>query len=300
MEFQSSFLSDDNDIAVLRAMLSATGNELDALDFEELMALEPIRARTRLWRSADEQIVAFAFVDNFNNLCFSIDPEVREEELGAQIVEWGEVYMRGRNQESGLKETLDASCDCGNSDRIRFLEQHGFNRTDLRTLKYARSLEVSIPEVQLPAGFMIRSVLGEWEVEQLVELHRAAFGTNYMTTDYRLAMMRTASYDPELDLVLVAPGEKLAAFCICGIEVGENEPSEQKVGFTDPIGVHPQYQKRGLGKAILLTGLRALRQRGVERVGLGTSSENIPMQRLAESAGFQLEKEKYWYSKEVD
>lgn len=69
--------------------------------------------------------------------------------------------------------------------------------------------------------------------------------------------------------------------------------------MTDPIGVHPRFQRLGLGKAVVTTGLRLLKSRGVATVELGTGSDNIPMQRLAESLGFVCVAEKLWFSKSV-
>jgi hypothetical protein len=47
--------------------------------------------------------------------------------------------------------------------------------------------------------------------------HRAAFGTEYLTVEERLATMREPEYDPELDLLAVAPDGRLAAYCMCFI-----------------------------------------------------------------------------------
>jgi len=135
-------------------------------------------------------------------------------------------------------------------------------------------------------------VKGEHEVDDLVALHRATFGTDNMTVEERLAIMRAPQYVPELDLVTVAPNGDLSAFCICGFD-------EEKVGYTDPIGTHPRYQKIGLGKAIVTAGLRALQECGATVAELGTSSINLPMQKLAERTGFVCIAESLWFSKEV-
>jgi len=63
--------------------------------------------------------------------------------------------------------------------------------------------------------------------------------------------------------------------------------------------VRPEYQRNGLAKTILQTGMKMLFDRGAKTVSLGASSENIPMQRLAESAGFRLSSEKIWFRKKL-
>ena len=115
-----------------------------------------------------------------------------------------------------------------------------------------------------------------------------------MTVEERLAIMRAPNYVPDLDLVVTAPNGELCAFCICGFD--EDDP---QTGYTDPIGTHQRYQRLGLGKAILSAGLHSIQQRGALVAHLGTSSENIPMQKLAERVGFVCVSESLWFSKEV-
>jgi mycothiol synthase len=159
---------------------------------------------------------------------------------------------------------------------------------------YERSLGAPIPEHAFPSGFSLRSVTGEQEVERLVALHRSAFGTENMTVEQRLAIMRAPQYDPELDLVAIAPNGELSAFCICGFT-----DSGQQVGYTDPIGTHARYKRLGLGKAIVTAGLQTLKNRGARTAELGTSSENLAMRRLAEALGFVLVSESLWFSRTV-
>ena len=290
---------DDFDLQALRSLLRMPVNELDPTDFEEDIALEQVKQDTRVWRDRNGRPVAFALIDPGNNLCFSWEQASHTAELEVQIVDWGLSCMRRRNHESGETATLDASCHPENKLRLSFLERHGFRKEAIRTLQYERDLLEAIPESTLPAGFALRTVKGEEQADQLAALHRAAFGTSMLTHEYRLAMMRVPRYDPSLDLYIESPDGEPVAFCVCSIEE-EAGPLGGKVGYTDPIGVHHGFQGRGLGKAVLLAGLKILKDRGIDRAKLGTSSENISMQRLAESAGFRIVSEKVWFSKPVE
>ena len=71
------------------------------------------------------------------------------------------------------------------------------------------------------------------------------------------------------------------------------------IGYSDPIGVHPDHQRKGFGTAIVSAGILKLAELGASRVELGTSSESIAMQKLAEKLDFQLVSEKLWFSKKV-
>jgi len=137
-------------------------------------------------------------------------------------------------------------------------------------------------------------------VQAYVALHRAAFGTENMTVEYRRVIMSAPSYIPELDLVAVAPNGDLAAFCVCQIFNDDSSSAGgQHEGWTDPVGTHPTYQRLGLAKALIVTGLHRLKSYGMDMALLGTSSQNMAMQRLAEACGFHLVSRTLFYRKEV-
>jgi ribosomal protein S18 acetylase RimI-like enzyme len=289
-----------SDILDMRSLLQQSGNELDIADFYELIALEKIQANMKIWRNQAGYLIAFAFVDDFNNLCFALDENNGSEALEIELVDWGEKCIRQRRFETGDFATLDASSNMNNLRRLKFLEKHGFQRINERTLHYERCLLAPIPRVALPDRCYLRSAQGEEQAESLAALHRAAFGTEHMTLEYRLSMMRVPNYDPDLDIYIDTSSGEPLAFCICSIAKEENERDGSKNGYTDPIGVHPHYQGQGFGAAALLAGLQALQKRGLDCAKLGTSSENLPMQRLAESVGFRVVSEKIWFTKAVN
>ena len=264
------------------------------VDFDEQILLPSIRETARIWKQANK-IVGFAFVDDYNNLWFDTGIDLPFlDELETEIIEWGLVCRKSRLAETGADNTLDCACNADNAHRISILIKHGFRLAPVRSLQYSHPLNQQITAHPLPAGFSIRCVNGKAEVAQLVALHRAAFGTDNMTMEYRLAMMSTPQYIPALDLVAVASNNELAAFCVCGFE----DPAK-KIGYTDPIGTHPSYQSIGLGKALTSAGLIALKNAGAETVRLGTSNQNIAMQKLAKALGFVCVSEKLWFSKAV-
>jgi len=273
------------------------GDYPNATDLREMLCQSDLQANTCLWFDQQDQLVAFALVDAFHNLLFDLDPKAASAELDDAILQWGMVCLKREPQTDDEEITIDAVCREEDTARMAWLTRHGFQPQALRTLRFIHSLDEPIPDPQLPAGFSIRSVAGLAEVEALVALHRAAFGTDNMTIEERRAMMNVPDYDPNLDLVVVAPDGRLAGFCVCGIPSEENAVTGRNEGCTDPIGVHPDFQQQGLARALLLTGFHLLRERGVAYAVLGTSSENTAMQATAQSAGFRVEYSKVWFSK---
>jgi mycothiol synthase len=267
------------------------------LDLRELISLPDRQISTLLWESDEGQLAGFALVDSANNLLFEINPDAASPEIEEQVVAWGmRCIAQGYNGHRGYA-ALDACCRSENIARMAFFEKHGFVRVPGESVTMVRSLADSIPSPSLPPGFVIRPVAGEQEVESYVALHQAAFATRNMTVEYRLAIMRNPDYQPELDLVAVAPEGALAALCVCQIHPETIGHSGGLHGLTDPVATHPFYRRRGLAKALLLTGLGLLKQRSLETAQLSTNGENTPMMHTARAAGFSTGSTIYWYSK---
>ncbi len=256
-------------------------------DLEEDLASREIRARTRLWFDED-RLIAWAYVDDFQNLRWEVEGQYNNK-LGYDIVEWG---VKCAHEIPGVS-TLDASCSEEYAERIEFLEKYGFKRTEKITIHMERDLLQLIPRPKIPKGFAIRAVAGTEEAEKIASLHRAAFGTEYMTTENRLAIMNTSAYDPSLDLVAIAPDGTFAAYCTCSVSL------EKRMGSTDPVATHPHYQRLGLARALLLSGFRLLKERGMQKAVLGTSVDNVAMQRTAESVGFYIAYKTLWFEKRI-
>jgi mycothiol synthase len=269
------------------------------VDLREMLGTPEGRANTRLWEGADGRLAGFAIVRaTYGSLLFEVAPWAIGSDVTAQMIAWGEERVCDAEQEPNEPTVLRTSARDDNTERMALLERYGFVRQDEHTLHMVRPLSEPIPEPRMPEGFAIRHVEGEHEAEALVALHRAAFGTQNLSVEARLSWMRTPEYDPALDLVAVAPDGTLAAYVFCSISHEENRLTGHKDGYTDPVATHPAFQRRGLARALLLTGFGLLKRRGVEHARTGTSSSNTAMQRTAESVGFILESTTFFFEKQ--
>jgi ribosomal protein S18 acetylase RimI-like enzyme len=267
------------------------------IDVREILGTPTGQGGTFLWED-EGGLLGFAMFDA-PNLTFEIVPGPAQGEIAAQMIGWATDRARAAEREPGEPPALDTSVSDRDPVWIALLERHGFARLPECGLHFIRPLDVPIPDPQLPLGFTLRPIAGEHESAAWVTLHRAAWGTENMTLDYRLSMVRVPEYDPDLDLVAVAPDGTLAAYCFCYVSREINALSGRRDGFTDPISTHPDYQRRGLSRALVLAGLQRLKARGMDTARTGTSSENVAMQRTAESVGFRLESRTLWFSKRL-
>ena len=259
------------------------------VDFEEFLAQDGAANWIQLWEDDRGGLQGYAWVDDYRNLHFEYRPQ---PDLGDEMVRWGLERAADRPVQEGDENLLDSNCRGSAAERIALLRRHGFEDSPVRTVHYVHRLNPPPQTPQLPEGFFLRPLAGESEVEGVVALHRAAFGTEQMTEEDRLATMHTSEYSPELDWVVQAADGRLAAYC-----TGTLSPvGEEIVGYTDPVAVHPDFQRLGLAKAMLCAGAAVLQARGAVCVRLGTTSENMGMRRAAEAAGFELDYEVLWFS----
>src|SRR5579859_2410687 len=235
------------------------------------------------------------FVVEGCNCYFLISPRMRSRDIETGILDWAEQQMR----ETGNCTAIDIPCRDTDTERVALLERHGFVRQEMQTLYMTRPLSEPIPSTVFPEGFTLRPATGEQELEAIVALHQEAFGTQNMTIKTRRAIMSNPAYMPELDLLLEAPDGTLAAFCYCTIPQEANELSGRNEGEIAIMGTSPAFQKRGLGRAMLLAGLQRLKDFGVEMATLGTSSENGGAHSVYFSAGFRVSYRSLWYAKSI-
>jgi len=105
-------------------------------------------------------------------------------------------------------------------------------------------------------------------------------------------VQRAPLYRRDLDLVAVAPGGDLAAFCTLLFD------DVTRTAAFEPVGTHPAHQRRGLGKAIMAEGLRRVARLGATLSAVGSYSEAAGA--LYASAGFgEYELSEPWVRREA-
>ena len=119
------------------------------------------------------------------------------------MIAWGEAVFRSSYH--GQATSLNASAEEKDPARIELLERHGFIRLDEETVSMERALGEDIRYARTAGRLYQPAPLGEAGDSCLVALHRAAFGTENMTEDYRRVMAQTPGYDPDL-----GPGRRCA------------------------------------------------------------------------------------------
>ncbi len=256
------------------------------------------KVEAALWEDGGGRPIAFAYLEPRAVLFFYLHPDRlpadddrRRDGIVAEILAWASA----RGRAAGYEQLYSPARE-DDAARITLLQRHGFAPHHWVTIRMTRPLAAPLPEPQYPAGFTVRPVAGEEEVEAHVALHREAFDSANPTVAHRLSVMRDPEYRPDLDLVAVAPDGALAGFCLCSIGREENGRLGRSEGWVDTLGTRPAYRTLGLGRALLLTGLQRLQAGGVETAVLGTGQGN-PAVALYESVGFRVAYRILWYQR---
>jgi len=264
----------------------------------------------RLWEGSDGTLLAYAKlhvpkiedrVDGY--LWFRVCPDVRGGDIEGEIVTWGETRLRAAGKERSFTvATLLSRTRADRPERVALLENCGFER-DRYFFRMARTLTQPIPDPQFPKGFSLRPVRRE-EVPQWVEMFNQTFIDHWNHRDLTAAEidceLEKSYYRPELNLVAIAPDGTFAAFCCCFIFPEQNDRNGRNDGWVGILGTQRRFRRQGLGRAMLLGGLRCLRNAGVDTAKLGVDADNPSgALELYKSVGFHRVRTNIFYRKEI-
>ena len=251
-----------------------------------------------LWVNGDGDMVAWAVMQTpFWTIDYAYVPKA-DPMLHRHILTWADRRARRLVGTSSGHPCWFVMVFADQQDRIRDLEDVGFeSQADVGENSWSkvlleRTAGVRVAMPTLPAGFAIRPLAREGEIDAYVLLHCDVFESKNMTTGWRGRTLTRPEHSPDLDLVAVAPDDRLAAFCVCWFDQGTS------TGQIEPLGVHVDFRNSGLGRAILSEGLRRLFHRGAERVLVETDTDRNAAMQLYESLGFRTLRDVLVYRKD--
>lgn len=167
-----------------------------------------------------------------------------------------------------------------------FADQANVANDPWRKVFLKRTPHAPIPSGAPPTGITIRPLAGLNEVDAYVDLHRAAFGSTNMTHEWRSRVLRRPEYRADLDLVAVTEEGQLVGFCVGWFDAAGT--NGQPCGQIEPMGVHPAFQRRGLGRALLVEALQRFYRAGAAAVDVEADETNGGAMACYQSVGFQI------------
>ncbi len=255
----------------------------------------------RLWHDKNGALLAWAVMQTpFWTIDYAYSPKI-DGNIHQHILTWADHRAKEIVKTPSKHPTWYVNVFPQQLDRIKDLENIGFASqahveknpySEILLQHVARSL---INEPILPKGYSIRPLASHGEVGAYVELHRLAFGSKTMTASWKTKQLNCPEYDPDIDLVIVAPNGRFVAFCVCWLYT---DTEGHVSGQIEPLGVHPDFRQLGLAKAVLVEGLRRMYAKGAKQITVITESYRQPALALYESVGFHVKQKVLMYRKD--
>jgi mycothiol synthase len=238
----------------------------------------------RLWSLPDGMLVGFAaWYLWWATLDFYIRPGPWQKVVEEAIFAWAPLRFHELDAERGrpLPYWIEARED--DAARLALLARHGYmldGEYDYTMLGCA--IVEPVIAMPPPAGFSIRPIAGENEVREYAALHRRVFASASMTAAWRRTLAMP-TYEPGLDIVAVAPNGQLVGFCVGWLDARARE------GQIEPLGIDPDFQRLGLGHALITAMLARFREHGAERALVETETNRMPAREAYAAAGFRAQ-----------
>jgi ribosomal protein S18 acetylase RimI-like enzyme len=234
-----------------------------------------------IWETSNGRIAAVLNREGPGQAFLQVDPGLQSPQLEEEMLAAAEAHLAIRDPKG--HQTLDVWASEHDSLRQELLISRGYAKSDWPEYQRRRPLSVPVPDVPVPAGYTVRALGDDEELPARSWLSWQAFHPDepddaYDGWNWYPNIQRAPLYRRDLDLVAVAPGGKLAAFCTVWFD------DVTRTGAFEPVGTAPSHQRRGLGKAVMFEGLRRLQRLGATLATVG--SYTTPAHALYASAGF--------------
>ncbi|TFG95528.1 GNAT family N-acetyltransferase, partial [Candidatus Thorarchaeota archaeon] len=241
----------------------------------------------KIWENQEKHIVAVTICKSSGECRIFIHPDYRDYErtLVSSIEDQRKKMKSDENSELKMFFIVEAG------DRLRenLLEDLGYENKGVCEHNRILPKDLKVPEIKLYEDYSIRHV----DIEKDFELYHAVQNSvfshcTHMTLNRARIYSEAEFYMPELDLVVVAPDGSFAAFT-----TGRMDPVS-KLAELEPVGVHPDHRKKGLGKAIVLETIRRLQEAGAAAIVILGAAGTEDATKLYDSVGFDRAEVNLW------
>lgn len=245
---------------------------------------------------ADGTLAAYGHLDVTDEVAgpsaeVAVHPAYRRQGLGRLIIE----ATLGESPDGRLRLWAHGE----HPGAAALAQRMGFRQ--VRSLwQMRRSLYAGLPAPSLPEGVTVRTFRPGHDDEEWMRLNAAAFEGHPEQGGWSVEDLHGRISEPWFDpagFFLAGRGGRLVGFHWTKVHGGDGPqhpdgPHAHEGHGHDPIGevyvvgVDPAEQGTGLGKALTLTGLRHLRQRGLPGAMLYVEADNASAIRLYTGLGF--------------
>lgn len=247
---------------------------------------------TFIWEDPSGEIVAVLNPETAGEAWFHVDPRVSSPELEREALEVAERHLAKADGQGRVRLRAWGSDEGGFSNRM--LEERGYETGPGSEVHRRRSLALPIPEIDMPAGYDVRSLGGQGELPARSWASWRGFHPDdpeeaYEGWKWYQNIQRMPLYRRDLDIVAVEEGGGIASITTVWYD------DATRSGYFEPVATVPEHRRRGLASQVILEGLRRLRAMGADLALVGTG-EGMPANELYGALGFEVYlRSQAWY-----
>ena len=145
------------------------------------------------------------------------------------------------------------------------------------------------PDDRIDDGFLLREARSD-DAEAIVEVESVAFPMSWLTPD---VVRRSVDQGPVFRVLENVSTGRAIGF----LRIRANPPAE---GYVSDVALHPEYQRRGLGEAMMRWALARFREDGLRCAALTVTSDNGPAIALYRKLGFTAGEAGIDYRRPID
>ena len=249
--------------------------------------------RIRLWFAGEPdatELVGFAWFGPPNDADLVVAPGHRDPAILGPMTEWVEERVAAFAASPAAERSVQPL-----AARIWTVASERETTSALERLGYAQgpepgfshysgtlsALDLGSP-ADLPPGYALRTIASDADIAARVAAGHAAFPGSTMTVDKYRFCRTTPLYRPALDTIVVVPDGSTVAFAL-----GWLDPGTLAVEL-EPVGVHPNHQRRGLGRAVCRATFRAAAAMGAQQAVIAADVVNSAANALYGSLGLAI------------
>ena len=230
------------------------------------------RDKAHLWWDENDRLAGFCVTEYGGNSIF-IQTHPEYPDVEAMMLSWiVEIWAKDRPQ----VETFACTSD---QPRNKLLSEFGFEDASEagQTRKY--DLRKQIDDISIAPGFRIERLSQNRNYDNLLDAINAAFDRpRKLTREWLESKLFSApSMSEEWEFSAVTPDGIHASFCFAWID------RANKIAEIDPIGTRPEYQKKGLARAVIIECFKQLRNEAIRFAYIGSGPEPLPSNKLYDS-----------------
>lgn len=220
----------------------------------ENIVRQPLDRLAIVWQDHG-RMVALANCEDPDHVFLQVHPAVRSAELEHDMLAVAEDRLAICTPDGAHQLRVWAN----HNDALRqaVLRDRGYQQDDWIEYQRRRSLMTPIADVPIAPGFTVRALGDAAELPARSwaswrAFHPAEPNDRYEGWEWYRNVQRAPLYRRDLDMVAVAPDGTIASFCTIWFD------DVTRSGAFEPVGTAPEYQRLGLGKAVMTEGLRRL------------------------------------------